>query len=171
MYSETPLQQCLLPSPLGLMKAVGEGDALHGLWFVGQKHYPAEIDALEQAADAAPFVVATREWLAAYFAGDRPTFAGRLVMAGGAFYRAVWDELLTVSYGHTLSYAALAQQVAQRLGRLTPAVRATASAVGHNPFTIIVPCHRIVGSDGRLHGYAGGVERKVALLRLEGTML
>lgn len=151
------------------MRAVGEGDALHGLWFVGQQHYPAAIETLSEASEDAPFVAATREWLTAYFAGERPTFAGHLVMEGGVFYRAVWDELLAVPYGHTLSYAVLAQQVALRLGKSTPAVRATASAVGHNPLSLLVPCHRIIGSDGRLHGYAGGLERKAALLRLEGS--
>ena len=154
-------------SPLGPLLLAAEGDALTGLWLPGQKYYAAGLaeDASEDPS-AAPLLLAA-QWLDDYFAGLRPEArALRLSPRGSDFRKLVWELLLDIPYGETATYGALASQAERRLGRRTSA-RAVGAAVGHNPISILIPCHRVLGSDGSLTGYAGGLEKKEWLLRFE----
>lgn len=157
-------------SPLGPMLLAGDGDALTGLWFVGQKYFAAGLCAEPLVNDELPAFAAARVWLDEYFAGRQPASAGLpLAPTGSSFRQAVWDLLREIPYGETTTYGALARQLVVRLGRTAMSAQAVGGAVGHNPLTLIVPCHRVVGADGSLTGYAGGIERKRRLLALEGV--
>ena len=146
----------VLESPLGPLTLVGDHDGLHAVFFRGRS---GPLD--EAARDAAPFADAVTQ-LEEYFAGARQTFDLPLVLEGTAFQRRVWDVLRTIEYGRTLSYGAVAAEI----GRLDR-IRAVGAAVGRTPVPIIVPCHRVIGADGSLTGYGGGLHRKQALLELE----
>ena len=148
-------------SPCGRMLLVADGDALCGVYFAGQKHYLAPERGWRRDPDAAPLRQAKRE-LGEYFAGKRTTFDVRLAAQGTPFQRAVWQAIAGVAFGETISYA----ELARRAGRPGSA-RAAGAATGRNPIGVIVPCHRILGADGSLTGYAGGVDKKRALLALE----
>jgi len=160
-------------SPLGPMLLAASPLGLCGVWFVNQKHYPLD-RALQAPTVASVASDASQAWLdqaaqqlTHYFAGHRQHFDLPLDLSiGTAFQQSVWHALLDISRGQTESYGALAA----RVGRPS-AARAVGAAVGRNPISIIVPCHRVVGSNGALTGYAGGLERKVALLQLEGCLL
>lgn len=147
-------------SPLGGITAASDGEALTGLWFDGQKYFAAGLGEHEERE--LPIFSEVGRWLDAYFSGRDPGFTPQLRPRGTAFRRAVWDLLLTIPYGQTVTYG----QLASRLPGSTSA-RAVGGAVGHNPISLIVPCHRVLGADGSLTGYAGGVERKRRLLELE----
>jgi methylated-DNA-[protein]-cysteine S-methyltransferase len=151
-------------SPYGNMLLVAEGEGLTGVYFDGQKHFP-EIDAVwRRDSFHAPLRQAKRE-LAEYFGGERKRFEVALAPEGTPFQRSVWKAIATVCFGETITYG----ELARRAG-CTGSARAAGAATGRNPITIIVPCHRIVGSSGSLTGYAGGLERKRALLALEAGM-
>ena len=153
-------------SPLGGITLAGDGDALTGLWFDGQKHFAETLDPAHEEKDLPVFREAER-WLDVYFSGRDPGFTPKLNMRGTAFRIAVWEILLTVPYGKTATYGEIAERVA-RLRRLPRgSARAVGGAVGHNAFSLIVPCHRIIGADGSLTGYAGGIWRKLKLLEME----
>lgn len=157
---------CSIPTPLGEMVALVEQDSLCGLWFVGQKYAPADVRDLKQDV-AHPVLVTLRGQLAAYFAGQPSAFDLPLAPSGTPFQMAVWALLRAIPAGETTTYGALAREVAaQREGRV-PSAQAVGGAVGHNPISIVIPCHRVVGADGSLTGYAGGLDRKAALLALE----
>jgi methylated-DNA-[protein]-cysteine S-methyltransferase len=159
---------CRIETPLGEMIAMAEGDALAGLWFVGQKYAPQDMAAWKQDGDH-PVLAELRRQLAAYFSGQLSVFDLPLDPKGTPFQRAVWALLRTIPPGRVVTYGALARQVAaQREGRI-PSAQAVGGAVGHNPISIVIPCHRVVGADGTLTGYAGGLDRKAALLELEMT--
>ena len=149
-----------LPSPLGDLTLASRGEALCGLWFNGQKYFAAGLPADREERDL-PVFRETRRWLEAYFSGSAPDFLPPLAPEGTPFRRRVWEALLTIPYGETVTYGELAQ-------RLGTAPRAVGSAVGRNPVSILIPCHRVVGSGG-LTGYAGGLDRKRALLEIEGN--
>ena len=156
-----PIVRCDFASPLGPMVLAASPRGLTGAWFQGQKHMPDT--ALWPVQPEHPLLGLAQEQLAAYFAGQRLAFELPLDLLGGtAFQRAVWQALRDIPAGSTTSYGALAQ----RLGKAA-AVRAVGAAVGRNPISIIVPCHRVLGAQGALTGYAGGLERKLALLQLE----
>ena len=151
-------------SPLGPMLATAERDALTGLYFIDQRYYPQRSEGWCENAEAQPFA-ALREQLTGYFAGERRTFELPLDPDGGRgtpFQRSVWDAIYAVPLGSTITYSALAIACGHK-----PAVRAAGAATGRNPISVIIPCHRIVGSDGSLTGYAGGLERKRTLLAFE----
>lgn len=153
-------------SPLGVLTLAAENGELKGLWMEGQKYFGAGL-ALEPGDDPA-FRTAGR-WLDSYFRGERPGMEGlTLSPEGTPFRREVWELLLEIPYGEVTSYGELAARLSERTGRAVPA-RAVGGAVGHNPISIIIPCHRVLGADGSLTGYAGGVERKSWLLRHEGA--
>lgn len=148
---------------LGAMVLARHGDALCGVWFAGQRHFPRDPAWQEQPQD--PLLERAATQLDEYMGGHRTQFDLPLSLhLGTAFQQAVWQALLGIACGQTLSYAALAQRLDK-----PHAVRAVAGAVGRNPISLIVPCHRVLGSDGSLTGYAGGLERKAALLQLERT--
>ncbi|TFZ05989.1 methylated-DNA--[protein]-cysteine S-methyltransferase [Ramlibacter henchirensis] len=151
-------------SPLGGMLLAATDRGLAGLWFEGQRHHP---DASAwPVADQHPVITLARRQLDEYFAGRRTTFDLPLDLQGGTpFQQSVWKALLGIPAGHRTTYGALCQ----RIGK-PAAARAVGAAVGRNPVSIVVPCHRVVGTDGSLTGYAGGLDRKTALLRLEGAL-
>ena len=154
-------------SPLGDILLASDGRALTGLWFVGQKY---EAAGLGEGACEEPGLPVFREacsWLDEYFAGGHPEGQLALSPSGTPFQRAVWDELARIPYGSTVSYGEVASRIAARRGSPTSA-RAVGAAVGRNPISILVPCHRVTGTGGALTGYAGGLWRKRALLALEG---
>lgn len=151
-------------SPLGGITLASDGEALVGLWFDGQKHFAAGLDPVHEERRLPVFDDACR-WLDIYFSGRVPDFTPKLKLRTTAFRRKVWEILLTVPYGQTMTYG----EIAAKLGggpRLVSA-RAVGGAVGHNAISLIIPCHRVVGSGGSLTGYAGGIDRKERLLRME----
>lgn len=156
-------------APLGVLTLACDGTetALAGLWLEGQKYALGQLKELPPRGDP-PIFAQARDWLDRYFAGTRPaSWELPLAPAGSDFQRAVWEELRRVPYGKTVTYGELAAALARRGRRTSP--RAVGSAVGRNPISIVIPCHRVLGADGSLTGYAGGVERKEWLLRHEGA--
>ena len=149
-----------IPSPAGPLLLASNGTAVTGLWLEDQKYFAAGLDPAAQKAPALPVFRETRRWLEDYFAGRRPPALPPLAPAGSAFRQAVWKKLLEIPYGQTRTYGALAAE-------LGSSPRAVGSAVGRNPISILIPCHRLLGADGSLTGYAGGVEKKRFLLALE----
>ena len=160
MKFNTTLIRCTWISPLGPMTLAAHDTALTGIWFDGQRHQPA----LEtKHAQTQPILCEAIAQLEQYFGGTRKQFDLPLDFSGGtAFQQDVWRALLDIAPGTTVSYGT----ISQRVGR-PAAVRAVGAAVGRNPLGIVVPCHRVVGSNGALTGYAGGLDRKIALLQLE----
>ena len=156
-----------LSSPLGPLVLASNGQALTGLWLAGQRYFPAE---LPPRREGLPLFAQAQAWLEAYFSGARPAWDLPLAPAGTAFQRLVWELLLEIPYGQTTTYGALARQAAARLGRDSMSSQAVGGAVGRNPISILIPCHRVLGADGGLVGYAGGVEKKRWLLRREGAL-
>ena len=156
-------------SPLGPVTLGSDGQALTGLWFDGQRFFGASLgeDAPVRPLDV--FDTAAR-WLDAYFSGRAPDFTPPLRLDGTPFQRAVWELLLNIPYGRTATYGELAAALGARRDRHRPSARAVGNAVARNPVSLIVPCHRVVGAGGKLTGYAGGLDRKRRLLRLEGAI-
>lgn len=156
-------------SPLGDMLLAVKDGALVGLWFEGQKYYGAAIsEAVPKDDDKTS--VKVKRWLDRYFAGKRPDAAElALAPAGSDFRQAVWAVLRKLPYGKTISYGDIARTLAKRKGLVRVSARAVGGAVAHNPVSVIIPCHRVVGSDGKLTGYAGGIDKKIKLLELEGV--
>lgn len=152
----------LYASPLGEITLAAHGGALVGLWFQGQKYDRAGLEKLPKKTDPSDHAVldAACRWLENFFAGENPTVSVPLAPQGTAFQRQVWAELRTIPRGETVSYGELA-------GRLGSSARAVGAAVGRNPISVLIPCHRVLGANGGLTGYAGGLERKKALLELE----
>ena len=158
------IAQAHFDSPLGPLTAAATAQGLAGLWFDDQAHHPGPLDAPQDAQQA--FIVQACEELERYWQGAAHTiFKVPLDAQGTTFQKSVWRTLLDIPGGHTSTYAA----VAERAGA-SRAVRAAGAAIGRNPLSIIVPCHRVLGSNGALTGYAGGLQRKLALLRLEGAL-
>ena len=156
--------QCRIASPLGTMLLARTKHGLAGAWFELQKHHPDAIDAPERGDD--PLLAETARQLREYFAGARSAFDVALDLQGTDFQRAVWSALLDIPPGRTTTYG----EIARELG-VPAASRAVGAAVGRNPVSIIVPCHRVVGSSGALTGYAGGLDRKRSLLRIESDRI
>jgi methylated-DNA-[protein]-cysteine S-methyltransferase len=154
--------QATITTPLGRITLARTATGLAGAWFEGQKHHPGAIEAPERPDDA--LLQRAAGELTEFFAGQREHFDVPLDLQGTSFQRSVWQQLLRITAGTTRTYG----EIAKALGSAR-AVRAVGGAVGRNPLSVIVPCHRVVGSDGSLTGYAGGVDRKRALLQLEGA--
>lgn len=154
-------------SPLGTILLSGDGEALTGLWFLEQKYEGAGLPENAPVDESLPVFDAARAWLRAYFAGGALPEPPVLRPAGTDFQKAVWGRLLAIPYGERRTYGDLAGELETILGRKTSA-RAVGSAVGRNPISLLIPCHRVLGSGGSLTGYAGGLERKAFLLALEG---
>ena len=155
-------------SPLGSITLASDGDALTGLWFDGQKYYADTLCTDHQEKMLPVFEDAAR-WLDTYFSGKAPDFTPRLSMRTTAFRKAVWEILLKIPYGQTMTYGQIAQQVADQMGLRQMSAQAVGGAVGHNAISLIIPCHRVVGTDGSLTGYAGGLDKKIRLLQMEKT--
>ena len=148
-----------LACPLGGITLASDGAALTALWFDGQAHFGATLSGAAKEQDLPVFAEAAR-WLALYFSGMEPDFTPPLRLIGTPFQVSVWETLRAIPYGQTVSYGAIA-------AKLGSSARAVGGAVGRNPISLLVPCHRVVGADGSLTGYAGGTERKRRLLALE----
>ncbi len=160
-------------SPLGDITLASDGDTLTGLWFDGQKYFSAALPK-EYEEKELPVFQDTKRWLDLYFDGKEPDFTPPLFLNKGTriegitpFRQAVWKLLLTIPYGETVTYGEIARKIARQKGCPSMSAQAVGGAVGHNPVSIIIPCHRVIGTDGSLTGYAGGVERKRKLLALE----
>lgn len=153
-------------SPLGDMLLAADDAGLTGLWFEGQKYFALGLDKVHEEREVPLFDVA-KGWLDRYFSGKEPDFSVPLHFTGTAFQNEVWEILCTIPRGQTMTYGEVAERLAGKRGGMSP--RAVGGAVGRNRISILVPCHRVVGADGSLTGYAGGLDRKRALLTLEGT--
>ena len=156
-------------SPVGEMLLAARDGALTGLWFQGQKHFPAAAETMIPQPDD-PALAAAARWLDRYFAGKRPAISDlTLAPAGSAFQKAVWAMLCEIPYGKLTTYGEIARQLAAQRGLPHMSAQAVGGAVGRNPISVIIPCHRVVGASGSLTGYAGGVDVKRRLLLHEGA--
>lgn len=159
------------PSPIGELYLAQENDSLTALWMENQRCplMLAEKDVRQEETELLRFAA---DWLRLYFAGKRPS-PSKLSIApnGNAFRRTVWRRLLDIPYGEVVTYGEVARDTAAALGRERMSAQAVGGAIGHNPISIIIPCHRVIGSDGALTGYAGGIDRKLFLLTHEGAEL
>lgn len=155
-------------SPLGIVTLASDGDALTGLWFSGQKYFGSTLTGTPVRKKLPVFDRAAR-WLNIYFDGKAPDFMPPLSMETTPFRKAVWEILLTIPFGQTMTYGEIADQIAVQTGRPHMSAQAVGGAVGHNPISLIIPCHRVVGTNGSLTGYAGGLDRKMRLLKMEKT--
>ena len=170
MKFDTSIVKTVADTPLGPVTLAATDNGLAGLWFTGQRHLPPALaqPPLGRAwprGDQHPVLQQTAAQLVQYFAGQRDHFDLPLDLSGGTtFQQAVWRALCTIAPGHTCTYGTISQQMGQ-----PTAVRAVGAAIGRNPISIVVPCHRVLGKGASLTGYAGGLERKQALLRLEGV--
>lgn len=153
-------------SPVGNILLAADNTGLTGLWFEGQKYFALSLDK-EHEEKEIPLFEEVKQWLDIYFSGKEPDFTVPLHFTGTAFQNGVWEILCTIPYGQTMTYGEIAKQIAVRKGLLHMSAQAVGGAVGHNEISIIVPCHRVVGADGSLTGYAGGIDKKIKLLQLE----
>ena len=153
-------------SPLGDLLLAADETGLTGLWFDGAKYFADNLPA-EHAEQETPILLETKRWLDLYFAGNKPDFMPPLHPIGSSFQQAVWDILLQIPYGQTMTYGEIARQLAKKQGRARMSAQAVGGAVGHNKISILIPCHRVVGTNGSLTGYAGGLDKKIKLLELE----
>lgn len=153
-------------SPLGGITMASDGDKLTGLWFDQQKYFGGTLPREHEEKDL-PVFEQTRQWLECYFRVTKPDFIPPLLLQGTDFRIAVWDILKEIPYGQVITYGEIAHRIAEKRGLKTMSAQAVGNAVGHNPISIIVPCHRVVGSNGSLTGYAGGIDKKKKLLTLE----
>ena len=153
-------------SPLGGITMASDGEYLTGLWFDGQKYFADTLSVQYEETDLDVFR-RTDNWLDIYFSGKEPNFTPPLRMKGTEFRQEVWQILLTIPFGKTMTYGAIAKILADRRGTDSMSAQAVGGAIGHNPISLIIPCHRVIGTNGALTGYAGGLEKKVWLLDME----
>ena len=159
-------------SPLGLLVIAAERGSIVGLWLEGQKYFQASHKNPPERKDDLEILRRAKDWLNRYFAGEKPTPQELpLTPAGSEFRRRVWKHLCDIPYGETTTYGEIAALVALETGKCSSSAQAVGGAVGHNPISIIIPCHRVVGADGSLTGYAGGIGKKIKLLQLEGVRM
>lgn len=164
------IHTCRMDTPLGPATVSAKNNAIAGFWFIGQKYYPPKEREWDEDPDY-PVFAHLRQWLDAYFAGKRPSLDFPLEPDGSPFRKAVWDILLAIPYGELTTYGAISRQMATAMALPSMSAQAVGGAVGHNPISLVIPCHRVVGTSGSLTGYAGGLDKKKALLRLEGIPL
>lgn len=155
-------------SPLGDILLASDDAGLTGLWFEGQRYFALHLaaDYIEKETD---ILMQAKKWLDIYFSGQKPDFIPPLHVEGTSFHREVCEIMLSIPYGKTMTYGEIAQTIASRRGIRKMSARAVGGAVGHNEISIIIPCHRVIGANGNLTGYGGGISRKVRLLELEGV--
>ncbi len=155
-------------SPLGDLLLAADDGALCGAWFAGQKHFANGLDQKHEEKEV-PVLTAAREWLSLYFGGKKPDWLPPLHFSGTPFQKEVWEILCTIPWGETITYGQIASLLPERNENTGFLARSVGGAVARNRISIFVPCHRVVGAGGNLTGYAGGLERKIALLKLEGA--
>lgn len=155
-------------SPIGAITMASDGEALIGLWFDGQRFFA---DCLESKYEEKllPIFEQADKWLNIYFSGNEPDFTPSIKMKTTEFRRAVWEIMLSIPYGETMTYGEIADRIAKQRGLQRMSAQAVGGAVGHNSISLIIPCHRVVGTNGNLTGYAGGIDKKIKLLELEGV--
>ncbi len=155
-------------SPLGRMLLAANNEALTGVWFEGQKYFAETLE--DNSVQGKNDIISdTGRWLDIYFSGREPDFTPVVRMKGSDFRRSVWNILMDIPYGQTVTYGEIAKMTAIKTGNKRVSAQAVGGAVGHNPISVIIPCHRVIGADGSLTGYAGGTEKKKRLLDLERT--
>lgn len=153
-------------SPFGELTLAADAVGLTGLWFKNQKYFGSTLCSEHESAYS-PFLEEAAQWLDQYFGGENPDFIPHLSLIGTPFRTAVWEALLKIPYGRTMSYKEIAGIITKEKGLEHMSAQAIGGAVGHNPISIIIPCHRVIGSNGSLTGYAGGTDKKIQLLQLE----
>lgn len=153
-------------SPIGDILLAADDIGLTGLWFDGQKYFALYLDK-EHEEKEVPLFEKVKQWLDIYLSGKEPDFTVPLHFTGTDFQNEVWEILYTIPYGQTMTYGEIAKQIAVKKGLSRMSAQAVGGAVGHNEISIIVPCHRVVGTNGSLTGYAGGIDKKIKLLQLE----
>lgn len=156
-------------SPLGGITIASDGEVLTGLWFDGQKYFGSTLSA-EYEEKSLPVFDQADSWMDLYFSGRDPGFMPPLCLRGTPFRKAVWEILLTIPFGHTMTYGKIAARLADQMGLPQMSARAVGGAVGHNPISLIIPCHRVIGSAGSLTGYASGLDKKMRLLKMENIV-
>ncbi len=145
---------------------------LVGLWTDGQKYHGGTIPEAMTENNDVPIFATTKKWLDRYFAGEKPNISElSLAPIGGEFRQGVWSILREIPYGEVITYGSIAKKMAEKMGKESMSSQAVGGAVGHNPISIIIPCHRVIGSNGSLTGFAGGIKMKIKLLELEGVDL
>jgi methylated-DNA-[protein]-cysteine S-methyltransferase len=156
-------------SPIGTLTVSSDGTNITGLWIEGQTYFAKTLEcgALEENL---PIFERVREWLDIYFSGKKPDFMPSLMPKGSSFQKSIWNALCDIPYGQTTTYGGIATEYQRTNGGKHTSARAVGSAVGHNPISILIPCHRVVGKNNDLTGYAGGLNRKQVLLKLEGIV-
>lgn len=157
---------CKYKSPLGEILLAADEIGLTGLWFEGQKYFANTLPD-ERILQETEILAETKKWLDIYFSGEKPTFTPPLHPVGSTFRQAVWQILLKTPYGQTITYGEIASKIAERENISHMSAQAVGGAVGHNEISIIIPCHRVIGTNGSLTGYAGGIQKKLSLLELE----
>lgn len=157
-------------SPIGKLTLASDGENLVGLWIEGQKYFLATLSESPVRNDSLKIFTQTKRWIDRYFAGAKPQpYELPLAPAGSGFRQLVWKYMCEIPYGETTTYGEIAKKIAPVTGRRMSA-QAVGGAIAHNPILIVMPCHRVIGSDGSLTGYAGGIDRKIQLLTLEGSL-
>ncbi len=171
LQEKTMFYASRLPSPLGQLTLASDGSQIVGLWIEGQKYFPRSLTTTPPVpCNELPVLAQASLWLDRYFSGERPSPSELpLAPAGSAFRQFIWQELCRIPYGETVTYKALAALAASAFHKKSMSAQAVGGAVGHNPISIIIPCHRVVGTNGSLTGYAGGLDKKIRLLKLEGV--
>lgn len=157
-------------SPIGKLLLASKNNKLIGLWIEGQKYYLGNLNEELQENNEEEIFVKTKEWLDRYFKGEKPQISElELEPIGSEFRKNVWKLLCKIPYGKVTTYKNIAEDMAKIMNKKQMSAQAVGGAVGHNPISIIIPCHRIVGTDGSLTGYAGGIDKKIKLLKLENA--
>ncbi|MEQ9875153.1 methylated-DNA--[protein]-cysteine S-methyltransferase [Pectobacterium brasiliense] len=158
-------------SPMGEITVAADGRNLTGLWFVGQKYYAESLHVEPSISPELPIFSVTKRWLDAYFSGKNPSLDTLpLAPSGSDFRLAVWQRLCQIPYGEYVTYGTVARDVAAVMGKTSMSAQATGGTVGHNPISIIIPCHRVIGTNNSLTGYAGGIAKKLSYLNWKGLI-
>ena len=156
---------CKYNSEIGNIIIVSDGENLTGLWVEGQKHF---LNLFEEQEEELEIFTKTKRWLDIYFSGKKPEFSIPVIFSGTEFRVKVWNILKEIPYGEVITYGDIAKRLAEEKGIKKMSAQAVGAAVGHNPISIIVPCHRVIGNNNNLTGYAGGLDKKKRLLEIEG---
>jgi methylated-DNA-[protein]-cysteine S-methyltransferase len=170
MEEQTMYYKTTYSSPVGTITLASDGNNLVGLWNEGQKYHGGSIPGEMTEKSDIPVFGAAKRWLDRYFAGEKPAI-NELPIApiGSGFRQEIWRILCEIPYGDVVTYGSIAKKMAAKMDKESMSSQAVGGAVGHNPISIIIPCHRVVGTNGSLTGYAGGVKTKIKLLELEGA--
>lgn len=159
-------------SPVGKITLVGDENNLIGAWIEGQKYFLSNIKQEVREEENIDILIKTKKWLDRYFNNEKPEISElSIAPQGNEFRKNVWDMLCQIPFGQTTTYGEIAKKVAIKMNKKSMSAQAIGNAVGHNPISIIIPCHRVLGKNGSLTGYAGGIDKKVKLLEIEGVDL